>query len=391
MWERITLTAKLPKMNVELHDNQRFYCSEIKKRTQFHKVYGWHEIPNSKYFEVRNKKPKIHSYNHLGFRGSLENPEKLPVVMVLGDSMVRGTIADDLDTMPEVMNRFTDDFKFLNFGMGGTGTINQYLIFRENYKEFNPSIVVLFISNSNDIENNLEGYNRSIKNHPRPYTINDNNEIILLKEAERKSKILYRIEDLKEKKNKNQNFFTKNFQKFKDFLRNNTKLYLFYHAKVKELFIRKKDGSNERVIDYELGFEITEKILINLNNLIKNEGEKLIILDVPEPYEIDKKKNYSRHEDAKKYGKNLRNFLGSLADKENFIFFTPLDTLKEKQSNDGDVFGFPDMHLNEFGYYTVAEFLINKMYDLNIIHNKNNSAKFNVQDVDPLKINCAEY
>ena len=161
-----------------------------KKRTQFHKVYGWHEIPNSKYFEVRNKKPKIHSYNHLGFRGSLENPEKLPVVMVLGDSMVRGTIADDLDTMPEVMNRFTDDFKFLNFGMGGTGTINQYLIFRENYKEFNPSVVVLFISNSNDIENNLEGFNRSIKNHPRPYTINDNNEIILLKEKERKSKIL---------------------------------------------------------------------------------------------------------------------------------------------------------------------------------------------------------
>ena len=92
--------------------------------------------------------------------------------------MVRGTIADDLDTMPEVMNRFTDDFKFLNFGIGGTGTINQYLIFRENYKEFNPSIVVLFISNSNDIENNLEGFNRSIKNHPRPYTINDNNEII---------------------------------------------------------------------------------------------------------------------------------------------------------------------------------------------------------------------
>ena len=37
---------------------------------------------------------------------------------------------------------------------------------------------------------------------------------------------------------------------------------------MKELFIRKKDGSNERVIN-KLGFEITEKILINLNNLIK--------------------------------------------------------------------------------------------------------------------------
>ena len=81
-------------------------------------------------FEVRNKKPKIHSYNHLGFRGSLENPEKLPdAVLVLGDSMVRGTIADDLDTMPEVKNRFTDDFKFLNFGMGGTGTINSIFDF----------------------------------------------------------------------------------------------------------------------------------------------------------------------------------------------------------------------------------------------------------------------
>ena len=105
-------------MNVELHDNQRCYCSEIKKITQFHKVYCWHEIPNSKYFEVRNKKPKIHELYHLGFRGSLENPEKLPVVMVLGVSMVRGTIADDLDTMPEVMNRFTDDFRDFKFWNG---------------------------------------------------------------------------------------------------------------------------------------------------------------------------------------------------------------------------------------------------------------------------------
>ena len=70
---------------------------------------------------------------------------------------------------------------------------------------------------------------------------------------------------------------------------------------------------------------------------------------------------------------------------------SPLDALKENQINDRDVFGFPDMHLNEFGYYTVAEFLINKMYDLNIIDNKNDSAKFNLQDVNPLKINCAEY
>ena len=48
------------------------------------------------------------------------------------------------------------------------------------------------------------------------------------------------------------------------------------------------------------------------------------------------------------------------------------------------------MHLNEFGYYTVAEFLIAKMYDLNIIRNKNNNAKFNVQDVDILRL-IAEY
>ena len=120
------------------------------------------------------------------------------------------------------------------------GLLTQYLIFRENYKEFNPSVVVLFISNSNDIENNLEGFNRSIKNHPRPYTINDNNEIILLKEAERKSKILYRIEDLKEKKKEIKIFLQKNFQKFKDFLRNNTKLYLFYRKSERIIYPKKR-------------------------------------------------------------------------------------------------------------------------------------------------------
>jgi hypothetical protein len=91
----------------------------------------------------------------------MKSPEVRPgakAIALLGDSFVEGFGNDNAHSVDAVMRRLlAGRYDVLNFGVsGGFTTIDELVLYDDFVRYFHPKVVVLFFSNYNDLEENLD-------------------------------------------------------------------------------------------------------------------------------------------------------------------------------------------------------------------------------------------
>jgi lysophospholipase L1-like esterase len=73
--------------------------------------------------------------------------------MVLGDSVTFGVGVNNGETYPDQLGKILgDEFSVLNFGVGGWGFAEYFLVFQKYFEEKTPELVIIGIHTGNDFE-----------------------------------------------------------------------------------------------------------------------------------------------------------------------------------------------------------------------------------------------
>ena len=159
----------------------RIFAPAGEKLRRFDHDLGWVPLENA-------NREGIHQ-NQFGLRGPDDiRLEKTPGgkrILVLGDSYVWGVGAsqDDLFANPRVHG--TND-EFINCGVPGYGTDQEYLFYLRSCQQFEVDQVVLVFTPDNDVANNIASKQYS---YLKPYFTLKNGELVLHKDHVRYSMI----------------------------------------------------------------------------------------------------------------------------------------------------------------------------------------------------------
>lgn len=242
----------------------------------FDNKLGWIHKPNSTFRNFTSDFNALSTINSLSLRDSkfLNNKKN---ILVLGDSMVEARQVNDDEVFTELLENTYKDFEFLNAGVSGYGTIQQLLLFERLVKEIKFEYVFLFYSKLNDwLDTSYEYQNYlNISNiTSRPFY----------------------DKDLKLIKNPINN---QNNSALKNFLKNFRFINIIYNAlssiklsikntKIEQNLKNKKSKifNSDDVLFIE-SWNQNRKILKKLNNVIQDNGIKLIVFGVPiEPIDL---------------------------------------------------------------------------------------------------------
>lgn len=140
----------------------RIFCEGVEDKGGFHPVFGWTERPNSQYLEKWSAEDdwSLVTINEEGFRDTFDSGQDN--IIVLGDSHTRGTLADDNSTYPFLLDRWSPNTSFINYGMGDYGNDQELLVYRKKAKEIEHNLTILGYYMGNDPANNMD------RHPPRP-------------------------------------------------------------------------------------------------------------------------------------------------------------------------------------------------------------------------------
>lgn len=126
-----------------------------------HPVYGWVLERGASYV---NRMPEAEvrvTYNSKGWRDiehSYANDSNTPRILILGDSYMEAYSVEFEDTFyQQLEHNFRDqgiETEVINLGVGGYGTLQEYLLYKNEGKRYKPSVVLLGFYNGNDVRNN---------------------------------------------------------------------------------------------------------------------------------------------------------------------------------------------------------------------------------------------
>jgi hypothetical protein len=126
-----------------------------------HPIFGWSLQPGAAYRNYLPEEAVSVTYNSDGWRDVQHDREKRDGVfriLVLGDSFMEGYSVNLKDSFHKVaeglMQNRGMNVEFINMGVGGYGTLQEYLVYREAGRRYVPDIVLLGFYVSNDVTNN---------------------------------------------------------------------------------------------------------------------------------------------------------------------------------------------------------------------------------------------
>lgn len=126
-----------------------------------HPVFGWVLEPGASYINRTSEGAVRVTYNSGGWRDvehSFENTHGTFRILVLGDSFMEGYSVELEDMFHRQIERLARkneiNIEVINLGVGGYGTLQEYLVFREIGKRYKPNLVLLGFFMGNDVSNN---------------------------------------------------------------------------------------------------------------------------------------------------------------------------------------------------------------------------------------------
>lgn len=262
-------------------------------------VLGWRLEPNTRFTNQNTEFSVNVVYNSKGWRDVEHKYDKRPGVfriVVLGDSFIeaysvelKDSFAHQLERMIKTSGR--SNVEVINLGVGGYGTLQEYLAFAEEGIRYEPDLVLLGFYVENDVRNNsydLESKAASgLKVRSRPFLepgTFDQWEITLV-----------------DYEGALQTFEQHRAEQESPLWWEKTGLYLLY---VEGMQRRGKVVSRGRTIEYFLGldlgvylcqespgytaaWELTERTLVRLRDDVRAAGAELVVFTVPAYHEVD--------------------------------------------------------------------------------------------------------
>lgn len=147
-----------------------------------HPVLGWALEPGVRYANKMEEGTVRVAYNSTGWRDiehTLEKPHGVFRILVLGDSFMEAYSVELKEAFHRKLEKIArsrtgKDIEVINLGVGGYGTLQEYLAFREIGQLYKPDLVLLGFYLQNDVRNNsfeLESIVRkgSMKLRSRPF------------------------------------------------------------------------------------------------------------------------------------------------------------------------------------------------------------------------------
>ncbi|WP_338241674.1 SGNH/GDSL hydrolase family protein [Aurantiacibacter hainanensis] len=302
--------------NVPLGASPFYFCEGGPQQLVAHPVVNSRELPNQRYFEFLNDSASLIETNEYGFRGEFDLGDAEERILVLGDSFVRGTLADETETIPALLSQWSQGTHFVNLGTGGHGTMQHALTYQEFKDTIPHEVVLLFVFNGNDLADNLDF--KAWQDDPEANS--------------REPSAMQRLKQM---------LFTlhvgKLLQRFKEG-------YL--------------DGYRYSSTPSEDEEELLAQSLAELSRSVADQGARLFVFSLPEASEFFEDKRMSLREDAVGYGNATRGLLQEAAEENGFTYLDLKPVLEDAAREAGiptsELFGNPDYHLREPGNFAVA-------------------------------------
>ncbi|MDK1378430.1 MULTISPECIES: hypothetical protein [unclassified Sinorhizobium] len=145
-----------PSLQIPVGESDYVFCGTPRTRHQPHARYGFTEIPGNRYFERFSSFDPWNpvKINTDGFRDNATGNGE-PVI-VLGDSIVRGSLVRESETFSALLNAWHPQLLFKNYGTGGYGQPNEIRLYEDKGRTISHKLLVVGFSLSTDIEDNAE-------------------------------------------------------------------------------------------------------------------------------------------------------------------------------------------------------------------------------------------
>ena len=290
-------------------------CAGSTSRIRAHKIFGWTEVPNHTYFEQQTEADgwAVHIYNAEGFRDLFNSGTDN--VIVLGDSFTRGTLVNNDETFPYLLDLWNPTLAFHDFGTGGFGTANSLSVYEFMSSKIDHKLAILAYFMGNDLQENLRRHSNQT-NQPKD-------------ELPNKASGSPWHEALKE---------------INDGMRRVRVYNLLYHT------LRSAFGqptlSHERI---EEGTKITSGLISDLAKAVQSNGADLLIVALPSWNQIN---NYKDVEEAIKQ----RAVLQRIAEELDNVYVADLSGPIARAGPER-VYGINDKHFSRYGYYLTAKLI----------------------------------
>ncbi len=257
------------------HDRSMIY------RSEFMKV--WH-YPNISAKHSKDCYDVQYDFNNFGMRSKpvqLEKDTSNFRIAFMGDSFVEGYGSDNKDIFANLVDSLAGPkVEILNFGTsGGFGTVHQVAQYENFVTHFKPDLVVLFFLNYNDLHDNLksikEGFIDDANNFQ--YTTGTQKEVL--------DELL--TQEIPEPSNPivtNLYVFSlanKGGRAFKSFVQTAINLKADFKGPLADVY------DVDEPEDISKGWQITEKALSRLHELVSKDSSKLVLAQLPGPYQLD--------------------------------------------------------------------------------------------------------
>ena len=269
-------------LRILLSSNQAFLINHHQDRAFIARnpYWGaWH-YPNN---EVRHQSDcydATYQTNSIGLKSRAIDPAKQNIVL-LGDSYLEGYGSSNDETIVHFLDStFRKAYNFLPFGSsGGFGTVNEYALYENFARYYQPKLVILFWLNYNDLYDNLNAIRSGMLDDQGNYTF---------QRLSSQQEVLQLLDDMGEPED----------------LENKVGLYTLSLAKrgfrslqnVSQYWTHVKGNFKDAIgqvyatevpENLEKAYEISEKVIRDLQQAVSRDSAQLILVNLFDPYQVD--------------------------------------------------------------------------------------------------------
>ena len=229
-----------------------------------------------------NGEIKVNRWGMRDRERSIKKQEGTYRIALLGDSLIEGAhvLPEEVVNikMEELLSRRGySSIEVLNFGLGGIGTTQEFLIYENHVRRFQPDLVLLIFLTSNDVMNNsstIQPKVYGIHQWYAPYfEVGSQGELVFREVEERPMNTL--------------RSFLERYSLLVHYIDRIWHRVNFGQELWKGLPLQWGVFGEPLGKEWEVAWKITEKVLVLLERTVKVDGSRFTVLVAPEFFEID--------------------------------------------------------------------------------------------------------
>ena len=310
-------------------------------RMQFHPTYGWTAKPGVTFARKDNPAQEWNRYtiNDEGFRDTYGSGDRRAIV--LGDSFTEGYLVDDDGSFPHLLDRWSSNVTYDNYGLAAYGTDQQLLVYRNVSDRTEHSIVVVGYYLYNDMKENVR--NSSTSHLPRPRFAVRDGELALVDRPVRPTNSTGAGTDEP----------TGLVDRVQSVYRS-TATYRFFVPRLAGLISGPPEPPAGEELDRRL--RLTRAIVEEIGAEAERHDATVLVVMIPERGDVrPERPSFYGAEQGQPFWNAQREMLRDVAAERDNVAVLDLDpALRAEVERGNRVYGKRDSHLDDYGYRVVA-------------------------------------